>query len=149
MTRVSFETMKNEIKRVLLSVGMDEKKADICAQIHTESSADGVYSHGLNRVSRFVDYVKKGWVDVNAEPTLVNKFSSVENYDGNMGPGILNAKFAMNRAMEIASSHGIGLVTLKNTTHWMRGGTYGWDAANKGYRYFVDKHRILYACMGS
>nr|WP_238947987.1 3-dehydro-L-gulonate 2-dehydrogenase [Clostridium sp. YIM B02569] len=133
MTRVSFETMKNEIKRVLLSVGMEEKKADICAQIHTESSADGVYSHGLNRVSRFVDYAKKGWVDVNAEPTLVNKFSSVENYDGNMGPGILNAKFAMNRAMEIASSQGIGLVTLKNTTHWMRGGTYGWDAANKGY----------------
>lgn len=133
MKKVSFEIMKKEVKRVLLSVGMDEKKADICAQVHSESSADGVYSHGLNRVSRFVDYVNKGWVDVNAEPTLVNNFTSMENYDGNMGPGILNAKFAMNRAMDIASEQGIGLVTLKNTTHWMRGGTYGWDAANKGY----------------
>lgn len=133
MKKVSFEIMKKEVKRVLLSVGMDEKKADICAQVHSESSADGVYSHGLNRVSRFVDYVNKGWVDVNAEPTLLNNFTSMENYDGNMGPGILNAKFAMNRAMDIASEQGIGLVTLKNTTHWMRGGTYGWDAANKGY----------------
>jgi 3-dehydro-L-gulonate 2-dehydrogenase len=133
MKRVSFETMKKEIKRALLSVGMTEEKADVCAQIHSESSAMGVYSHGLNRVSRFVDYVKKGWVDVNAEPSLVNKMGAIENYDGNRGPGILNAKFAMNRAMELAAEQGIGFVTLKNTTHWMRGGSYGWQAADKGF----------------
>ena len=37
-----------------------EEQAEICAQIHTESSADGVESHGLNRIPRFADYVKKG-----------------------------------------------------------------------------------------
>ena len=37
-----------------------EEQAEICAQIHTESSADGVESHGLNRIPRFTDYVKKG-----------------------------------------------------------------------------------------
>jgi 3-dehydro-L-gulonate 2-dehydrogenase len=47
MKRIPFETMKEEIKRVLLSVGMSEEKANICAQIHSESSADGIYSHGL------------------------------------------------------------------------------------------------------
>jgi 3-dehydro-L-gulonate 2-dehydrogenase len=133
MKRVPFEEMKKEIKRVLLSIGMNEEKADICAQIHSESSADGVYSHGLNRVSRFVDYVKKGWVDINAEPSLVNKIGPIENYDGNLAPGILNAKVSMNRAMKIAEEQGIGVVTLKNTTHWMRGGAYGWQASNKGF----------------
>lgn len=133
MKRIPFEIMKKEIKRVLLSVGMTEEKADICAQIHSESSRDGVYSHGLNRVARFVDYVKKGWVDVNAEPTLVNKLGSFENYDGNRGVGIINAKFAMNRAMEIAKENGVGVVSLKNTTHWMRGGSYGWQAADNNY----------------
>jgi 3-dehydro-L-gulonate 2-dehydrogenase len=133
MKRVTFDVMKEEIKKAFVKAGMTQEKADICAEIHTESSRDGVYSHGLNRVERFVDYMKKGWVDSNAEPVLVKEFGVIENYDGNCGPGILNAKFAMNRAMEIAKNHGIGLVTLKNTTHWMRGGSYGWQAADNGY----------------
>jgi len=35
--------------------------------------------------------------------------------------------------MEIATENGIGLVTLANTNHWMRGGTYGWQAAKKEF----------------
>ena len=131
--RIPFEVMKAEVKRVLVKVGMPEEKAEICARIHTETSRDGVYSHGLNRVARFVDYVKRGWVDVNAEPTLINQSGTIENYDGNRGPGILNAQFGIKRAMEIAKENGIGIVTLRNTTHWMRGGTYGWEAADQGF----------------
>jgi len=112
---------------------MPEEKADTCAQIHTESSTDGVYSHGLNRVERFVDYIGKGWVDVNAEPTIDLNLGSIETYNGNLGPGILNAIFAMNRATEIAKKNGLGMVSLNNTTHWMRGGAYGWQAAEKGF----------------
>jgi 3-dehydro-L-gulonate 2-dehydrogenase len=133
MTRITFEDMKATIKSAFLNAGMPEEKADICAQVHTESSRDGVYSHGLNRVERFVDYVLKGWVDVNAEPGLQNNLGSLEIYNGNLGPGILNARFAMNRATEIAEKLGLGLVTLNNTTHWMRGGSYGWQAADKGF----------------
>jgi len=42
---------------------MPEAAADICARIHAGSSCDGVYSHGLNRVERFVDYIHRGWVE--------------------------------------------------------------------------------------
>jgi 3-dehydro-L-gulonate 2-dehydrogenase len=28
--------------------------------------------------------------------------------------------------------HGMGLVALRNTNHWMRGGAYGWQAADAG-----------------
>jgi 3-dehydro-L-gulonate 2-dehydrogenase len=133
MKRIPFDVIKSEIKRVLISAGMTEAKADICAQIHTETSRDGIYSHGLNRVAQFAEYVKKGWVDVNAEPTLIKKLGSLESYEGNRGPGILNAKFAMNQAIEIAKKQGVGIVTLRNTTHWMRGGTYGWEAADQGF----------------
>jgi 3-dehydro-L-gulonate 2-dehydrogenase len=133
MMRIPFDIMKAEIKRVLITAGMTEAKADICAQIHTETSRDGIFSHGLNRVAQFVEYVRKGWVDINAEPTLIKKLDSLESYEGNRGPGILNAKFAINRAMEIAKEQGVGIVTLRNTTHWMRGGTYGWEAADRGF----------------
>lgn len=133
MTRIPFDEMKATIKSAFLNAGMPEGKADTCAQIHTESSRDGVYSHGLNRVERFVDYIGKGWVDVNAEPTLELNLGSMETYNGNLGPGILNAILAMNRATEIAEKNGLGLVSLNNTTHWMRGGAYGWQAAEKGF----------------
>ncbi len=39
----------------------------------------------------------------------------------------------MDRAIELAADHGIGLVALRNANHWMRGGSYGWQAAEKGY----------------
>jgi 3-dehydro-L-gulonate 2-dehydrogenase len=133
MNRILFDEMKATIKSAFMIAGMAEGKADACAQTHTESSRDGVYSHGLNRVERFVEYIKKGWVDVHAEPTLQNNLGQFEIYNGNLGPGILNAQFAMNRATEIAEKNGLGLVALNNTTHWMRGGSYGWQAADKGF----------------
>ena len=133
MTRIQFEEMKATIKSAFIKAGMTQEKADTCAQIHTESSRDGVYSHGLNRVARFVDYIHKDWVDVNAEPVLEKNLGSLEIYNGNLGPGILNAIFGMNRATEIAEKNGLGLVAMNNTTHWMRGGSYGWQAAEKGF----------------
>jgi len=131
--KLEFHEIKNEIKRVFVKYGMEESKAEICAKIHTESTNDGIYSHGTNRVARFIDYVKKGWVNVNAEPTLEKDFGAIQVFNGNMGPGILNALHGTDAAIELAKKYGIGLVGLKNTTHWMRGGTYGLYAANKGY----------------
>ena len=131
--RIPFETMCETITQAFVKAGMHPEDASVCARVHTESSCDGVYSHGLNRVARFVDYLQRGWVDAAAKPIEVKKLGVIEIYDGQRGPGILNALFATDRAMTIAAGHGIGVVTLRNTTHWMRGGSYGWKAAEEGY----------------
>ena len=133
MTRIPFDEMKATIKMAFTLAGMPEDKADICAQTHAESSMDGIYSHGQNRVERFVDFIGKGWVDVHAAPSLELNLGAMEVYNGNLGPGITNAIFAMDRATAIAAKNGLGLVSLNNTTHWMRGGAYGWQAAEKGF----------------
>ena len=41
MTRIPFDEMKSTIKQAFLNAGMPEEKAEVCAQIHTESSRDG------------------------------------------------------------------------------------------------------------
>ena len=133
MARVPFETVYEVVAEAFVHAGMHEEDARVCARIHAESSCDGIYSHGLNRVPRFVDYLKRGWVDPNARPSIAKKLGVIEIYDGHCGPGILNAFFAADRAMAIAAEQGVGIVTLRNTTHWMRGGTYGWYAADKGF----------------
>lgn len=38
----------------------------------------------------------------------------------------------MKRACELAQEYGVGLVALGNNNHWMRGGSYGWQAADAG-----------------
>lgn len=57
----------------------------------------------------------------------------MEQWNGQSGPGPLNAMICTDRAMQLASDHGIGAVALSFTNHWMRGGTYGWRAATKGF----------------
>ena len=128
--RIPFSKMYDEFLRVLLKVGFVKERAALCARLFAESSLDGIYSHGLNRFQRFIHYIKKGYVNIHANPEKVETFGSLERWDGNLGPGNLNAYFSMERAIQIAKKTGVGCVALRNTNHWMRGGTYGWQAAD-------------------
>ena len=130
---VKFDELKAVTKKAFLNLGLTEEQAETCAQIHCSSSADGVESHGMNRIPRFAEYVKKGWINVKGKPELVKAKGAAENYNGNLGIGVTNALFCGQRAIELAKEHGIGLVALKNTTHWMRGGTYAWKIAEAGF----------------
>jgi len=132
MPRIEFSMMQQTIFRALQKAGLDEESARTCARIHTESSCDGISSHGLNRVARFVDYVKKGWIDIHAQPALEKSLGAIAIYNGNRGIGITNALFAVEKAAEMAKEYGVGIVALKNSSHWMRGGSYGWHAAKQG-----------------
>ncbi len=117
---------------VLLKIGFAEKRADLCARLFTETTCDGVYSHGINRFPRFVKMIENGSIDIHAEPKIVTAFGSLERWDGRRGAGNLNAHFSMERAISIARTGGIGCVALADTNHWMRGGSYGWQAAEAG-----------------
>ena len=131
--RIPKDEMKSEFLRILSKHGMETHRAEKCAEIFMVNSLEGIYSHGVNRFPRFVKYIIEGYIKIDVVPALINKAGSIEQWEGNLGPGPLNASFSTDRAIEIAEQNGIGLVTLANTNHWMRGGTYGWQAARKGY----------------
>jgi 3-dehydro-L-gulonate 2-dehydrogenase len=133
MVRVPYERLKSEFFRILVKNGFSESRAEKCAEIFTDNSLDGVNSHGINRFPRFTKNILQGFVKPEAVPSLVHAFGSLEQWDGNLGPGPLNAAFATQRAMELAGENGIGMIAMANTNHWMRGGTYGWQAASKGF----------------
>ncbi len=117
---------------MLRKLEFTEAHAQMCARLFAETTCDGVYSHGVNRFPRFVSMVRNGSVDPSAEPEFVSGFGAIERWDGRRGPGNLNAWAMMERAIELSREHGIGCVALGNTNHWMRGGTYGWRAAEVG-----------------
>lgn len=131
--KVDAAAMQAEFLRILNKHGFTPENAKTCARIFTENSVDGVYTHGVNRFPRFVKYVAEGFVKPNAEPVLRHAAGAVEQWDGQLGAGPLNALKCTARAMELASKSGIGCVAVANTNHWMRGGTYGREAATKGF----------------
>jgi 3-dehydro-L-gulonate 2-dehydrogenase len=118
---------------ILQNQGFTPEKAMQCAEVFTNNSIDGVYTHGVNRFPRFIEYIQKGYININAEPTLKHQFGGIQQWEGNLGPGPLNAIHATSSAMQLAQQHGIGCVALANTNHWMRGGAYGWQAAKAGF----------------
>lgn len=130
---VSATDMQLCLENTLLKNGFSKQKALEIAKVFTSNSVDGVYTHGVNRFPRFVEYIQKGFVQKDAEPSLKSKFNGIEQWDGNLGPGISNAIFATDQCIRLADQYGIGCVALSNTNHWMRGGTYGWQAAKAGY----------------
>lgn len=132
MLRVSFDDLYQALYKAMLALCIPEDRAARCARLFAETTRDGVYTHGLNRFPRFSAMVQNGSIDVNATPTLSAAFGSIERWNGNRGIGNLNAQDSSRRAMELARKNGIGAVALANSNHWMRGGAFGWEAADQG-----------------
>ncbi len=132
MLRVKYEDMVQEFKRVLVSRGFCEENAEKAAVVFAQNSLDGIYSHGINRFPRVVSYLDKGEIDPNVTAECMMSMGAIERWDGHRGFGPLNAKLAMDRAVELAKEYGIGMVALGNSNHWMRGGSYGRQAADQG-----------------
>lgn len=132
MEYIKYEDLEKEFQRVLESRGFDEKNAKDAASVFAQNSLDGIYSHGINRFPRVVEYLDKGEINPDVVATCELSMGAIERWDGHRGFGPLNAKQAMDRACELAKEFGIGMVALGNNNHWMRGGSYGWQAANQG-----------------
>jgi 3-dehydro-L-gulonate 2-dehydrogenase len=130
--RIPCEHIAGALAAVLLKRGFERQRAALCARLFAETARDGVYSHGVNRFPRFIRMIENGSIDIHARPRLAMKTGALERWDGERGPGNLNAYACMGRALEIAQADGMGCVALANTNHWMRGGSYGWQAVESG-----------------
>jgi 3-dehydro-L-gulonate 2-dehydrogenase len=131
--RIPYDQMYDVFLKILLKYGFPAETASAAAALFTDNSCDGVASHGVNRFPRTLSYIRKGHIDPHAQPVLEASFGALERWNGNRGMGCTNASFAMERAMRLSDSSGIGCVAIRNTNHWMRGGAYGLQAARAGY----------------
>ena len=131
--KILFDTLRSTLQDILLKHGFSEDESFQIANIFSESTFDGVFSHGINRFPRFIHDVEQKIIFPGIKPELINTMNALEQWDGKGGAGITNALFCADRSIELAGKYGIGCVGLRNTNHWMRGGTYGWRVAEKGY----------------
>jgi 3-dehydro-L-gulonate 2-dehydrogenase len=130
--RVTYQELYDALLRALLDAGFEPERAALCARLFADTDRDGVHTHGLSRFPRFMGMIRRGLIDVRARAVCVLRRGALERWDGRSGPGNLNAHDSMQRAIELSREHGLGCVALGNTNHWMRGGSYGWQAAEAG-----------------
>lgn len=130
--RVKYEDLLQLFQSILESRGFSAEHAGQAAAVFAQNSLDGVYSHGVNRFPRLVSYLDKGEINATALAECEQSMGAIERWNGHRGFGPLNARIAMDRACELAKEYGVGVVALGNNNHWMRGGSYGWQAADHG-----------------
>jgi len=130
--QLSTSELREQFEHALAGRGFAREDARASATLFAEATRDGVFSHGVNRFASYLRAVDNGRIDPAARPRVVMDAGAFVRMDGGLGPGNLNALRAMKEATDRAAAHGVGCVALANTNHWMRAGSYGWQAAEAG-----------------
>src|SRR5260370_1208053 len=97
-----------------------------------ETPRVAISTHAHTRSRRFSPWIASASANNTAAPKKTAGMGGIERWDGHRGVGNLNATASMQQAIDLAKQCGIGGVALGNTNHWMRGGSYGWQAAEQG-----------------
>jgi 3-dehydro-L-gulonate 2-dehydrogenase len=132
LVRVAFEELTRVLEQKLIAAGIPKERASVLASIFATNDLEGISSHGINRFGRFLRSIQRGFVQPAAAPTLTSATGALEQWDGNLGPGPIVATACTERAVALAGISGIGCVAVGNSNHWMRGGTYAWQATRQG-----------------
>jgi 3-dehydro-L-gulonate 2-dehydrogenase len=133
MPILAADTVDAVFRRILADCGFAPDAAAELAAVFVGNTLAGVSSHGVNRFPRFVGQVRAGHVDPAAVPERRLSLGALERWTGNGGAGPLAARRMTARACDLARDHGIGLVALAHTNHWMRAGTWVLEAAERGF----------------
>ena len=130
--RLTYQEIYETFFKIFRKYDVNEEKSKLIAETMANNSLEGVISHGVYRFKSCISAIESGAIDKESEPECLLKTGAVERWDGKSGFGIVNAHFAMSRAVALSHDHGIGLVALRNTNHWLREGSYGILAAKAG-----------------
>ena len=146
--RLAYSEVESVLKSVLLRNGFSADNASLCARLFAETTLDGVYSHGLNRFPLFIDAVQRGVVIPDCEPTLVRALNNFECWDGNLGPGNLNAWFCMGRAVDLAGIWYCYRVPAEHESLDARRNLRHPGGSRELHRYLHDQHYAEHAALG-
>ena len=98
-----------------------------------EASLSGYHSHGIMRVSTYVEGIRLGTMKPGAPLTVLKDSPATRHLDANFGMGPVTAAAAIRQATEKAASNGIGSVSVVHANDVARLGSYMQAPALAGY----------------
>ena len=105
--------------------GIPEAEAAICADVLMESDRRGIESHGVNRFKPiYIDRIEAGILNPVTEIETVRETPTTAVLDGHNGMGMVVAQKAMELCINKAKKMGMGMVAVRNSTHFGIAGYY-------------------------
>ncbi|MDQ6843314.1 MAG: Ldh family oxidoreductase, partial [Bacteroidota bacterium] len=100
------------------------KDAEVAAGVLLSADLRGVDSHGVARLSGYVRLWEAKRMNATPVVKIVHETPSTAVVDGDAGPGLVVAPFAMQVAIDKAQQAGTGWVSVKNSNHFGIAGTH-------------------------
>lgn len=117
----------------LRAAGLPEGDARTVTEILIESDRRGIDSHGIGRLKPiYVDRIRDGILNPTTTVEIVRERKTTAVIDGHNGMGHVIAKQAMQLAIDKAREHGMGMVAVRNSTHYGIAGYYATMATQAG-----------------
>jgi LDH2 family malate/lactate/ureidoglycolate dehydrogenase len=129
---IDFPTMERFMVDALRAVGVPEEDAEICADILITSDKRGIDSHGINRLKTiYIDRIRDGILNPITRMEVVKEGPTTAVVDGNNGMGHVIAKKSMAMAIDKARTYGMGMVAVRNSSHYGIAGYFAIMAADQ------------------
>ncbi|MBP7736696.1 MAG: Ldh family oxidoreductase [Spirochaetes bacterium] len=127
---IDFNTMERFMVDVLKAAGVPDEDARICADILITSDKRGIDSHGINRLKPiYIDRIKDGILNPITKMEVVREGPTTAVIDGHDGMGHVIAKRSMDMAIDKARKFGMGMVAVRNSSHYGIAGYFTIKAA--------------------
>ena len=123
--------LKNLIKKIFIKHKLKSENASICAEALINAELVGARSHGLSRLKMYCDRIKHKIINPNPKIKIKNISQSISHIDANNSIGFVAANIAINTAIKNAKKTGIGLVAVKNSSHYGLSGYYAEQVVKK------------------
>ena len=112
------EKMHQVTKDIFLKIGLDEDGAQDSTDVLLGNDLRGNESHGVsNGLRGYVRSYAAGQLNPTTEWEIVRETSTTANIDAKHALGTHVGPSAMEMAIEKATQHGVGVVTVYNTGH--------------------------------
>jgi len=112
--------------------GSPEGEANLVASRLLKSNLVGHDSHGLIRLSMYMEWIRKGMIVPGATPELAVDKGGIALVNGNRGYGQTIAERTMEIAIERGRAHGVAAIGVTNLAHIGRLADYVISAARAG-----------------
>jgi len=130
---IDFVTMENFMVDVFKAVGVPEDDAKICGNVLIAADKRGIDSHGVGRLKPiYYDRIKDGIQNVQTNFEIIREGFTTAVIDGHDGMGHVIGKKAMQMAIDKAKVYGMGMVAVRNSTHYGIAGYYSLMATENG-----------------
>ncbi len=132
MHSISGSRLIELVTEIMHAAGCHREEAATIARRLVDSNLVGHDSHGVLRVGKYLEWMRKGWVRANQTPTVVFESDAIAIVDGNRGFGQVVGEFAGALGTRKAAKSGIAMVGLRNCGHLGRVGDWAELAAAVG-----------------